>query len=339
MPSVLVTGGAGYIGSHCVRQLLGQGWHVVVLDDFSTGFKHFLLSEEWVEGSILDKRRVKQILRDYDISAVMHFAACAYVGESVENPEKYYLNNVHGTHQLLSAMREEGVNQFIFSSSCATYGTPQKLPLTEDHPLNPVNPYGFTKRVVEHMLADYSSAYDLNYVSLRYFNAAGADPNGQLGECHDPETHLIPLILQVATGEREHITVFGTDYDTKDGTCVRDYIHINDISQAHLLALDYLQQGGASDVFNIGTEVGNTVREVITACEKVTGKTITVIEGQRRPGDPPALVASAEKIRRILKWQAQYTDLDAIIETAWAWEQKKPARLTESKAETERTAP
>ncbi len=330
MSNVLVTGGAGYIGSHCVRQLLGQGWRAVVLDDFSTGFKDLLISDEWVEGSTLDKRRVKQILRDYDISAVMHFAACAYVGESVENPEKYYENNVQGTLRLLSAMREEGVNQFIFSSSCATYGVPNQLPLTEDHPLNPVNPYGFTKRVVEQMLADFSVAYDLNYVSLRYFNAAGADPGGQLGECHDPETHLIPLILQVATGERENITVFGTDYDTKDGTCVRDYIHINDIGKAHLLALKYLQGGGTSDVFNIGTEVGNTVREVILACEKVTGKSITMVVGERRPGDPPALVASAEKIRRILKWEPEYTDLESIVETAWAWEQKRTQVLSET---------
>ncbi len=327
MPSILVTGGAGYIGSHCVRQLLDAGWRVVILDNLSTGYREFVLSEDFVEGSILDKSLVSRVLKEYGIEAVMHFAAFAYVGESVDEPEKYYMNNVYGTLQLLAAMRESGVGRFIFSSSCATYGIPMHLPLTEEHPLSPVNPYGFTKRVVEQMLADYSHAYGLRYVSLRYFNAAGADGGGRLGECHEPETHLIPLVLQAASGQRPNVTVFGTDYDTRDGTCVRDYIHVNDLGRAHLLALEYLQQGGTSQVFNLGSETGYTVREVIAACERIAGCRVPVVEGERRPGDPAALVASSEKIRRVLGWHPQCSTLDAMIETAWQWEQARPRVL------------
>jgi UDP-glucose 4-epimerase len=258
----------------------------------------------------------------------MHFAASCYVGESVTDPAKYYDNNLVGTMRLLQGMREAGVSQFIFSSSCATYGDPIRLPLDETHPLNPVNPYGYTKRAVEAMLSDYSRAYNLRYVSFRYFNAAGADPEGKLGECHDPETHLIPLILQVASGRRASVSIFGTDYETRDGTCIRDYIHIDDIAAAHLKGLDYLATGGESNVFNIGSETGYTVREVIEATERVTGKTITVEEGPRRPGDPPSLVASSAKIRDTLGWRPSYATLDDIIQTAWAWEQKEAARHT-----------
>ncbi|MBK8189891.1 MAG: UDP-glucose 4-epimerase GalE [Vampirovibrionales bacterium] len=328
MPTLLVTGGAGYIGSHCVKQLLAQrdGWSVVTLDNLSTGFRRFIRGE-FVEGSTADRALVLETLRRYDVKAVMHFAAFAYVGESVSDPEKYYDNNVCAALTLLSAMREAQVNEFIFSSSCATYGLPQRLPLTEDHPLAPVNPYGFTKRVVEEILSDFSRAYGLRYVSLRYFNAAGADPEGDIGEAHDPETHLIPLALQAAAGQRPALQVFGSDYPTPDGTCIRDYVHVNDISRAHLLALAYLQGGGASQVFNIGTEHGYSVREVIDCCQTVTGRRVPVVEGPRREGDPPMLVANAEKIRRELGWKPEYDSLKPTIETAWAWEQRKAAVL------------
>lgn len=318
--NILVTGGAGYIGSHCVQQLRAEGRHVVVLDNLSTGHERFLLGDAFVQASTHDTDTVRKALTEYDISAVLHFAASCYVGESVEDPDKYYYNNIEGTRRLLAAMRESGINRFIFSSSCAVYGDPLRLPLTEEHPFHPINPYGFTKRVVEEMLKDYSQAYGLRYVALRYFNAAGADPSGRLGEAHEPETHLIPLVLQVASGRRDHISVFGTDYDTRDGTCVRDYIHIHDLAKAHLLSLEYLEAGGTSDVFNLGTEHGYTVREIIDACERITGRTVKVIEGPRRPGDPPALVAGAAKARTILGWQPDYQSLDRIIETAWAWE-------------------
>lgn len=330
MPTLLVTGGAGYIGSHCVKQLLADtdsGWSVVTLDNLSTGFRRFVRGE-FVEASTADRARVLETLRRYDVRAVMHFAASAYVGESVSDPEKYYDNNVAAALSLLSAMREAGVQQFIFSSSCATYGLPQRLPLDETHPLAPVSPYGFTKRVVEAMLSDFSHAYGLRYVSLRYFNASGADPQGDIGESHDPETHLIPLALQAAAGQAPPLQVFGTDYDTPDGTCIRDYVHVNDISRAHLLALGYLQAGGGSQVFNIGSESGYSVREVIDCCQRVTGRPVPMVEGPRRAGDPAQLVADATKIRRELGWVPQYQSLDRIIETAWAWEQRKAAVLT-----------
>lgn len=321
--TVMVTGGAGYIGSHCVKQLLEKGRRVLVVDNLSTGHEKLVASPDVAYADTADKEQMIRLIKEYNVTAVMHFSAFAFVGESVTDPEKYYLNNIYGTLQLLSAMRETGVNRFIFSSTCATYGNPQYLPLDEKHPLNPINPYGYTKRVVEEMLKDFSNAYDLRYAALRYFNAAGADPDGELGECHDPETHLIPLVLQVASGRRPHINVFGQDYDTPDGTCVRDYIHILDIAQAHIKALEYLEAGNASDVFNIGTGIGHSVKAIIEACETVTGKKINVVYGERRPGDPAALVASNDKIKNILKWKPEYLELNPIIETAWAWEQKE----------------
>ena len=303
--TILVTGGSGYIGSHCVKALLDAGRRVLVVDNLCTGYQRLTVSDDFAAVDILNTEALIAALKKYEIGAVMHFAAHAYVGESVQDPEKYYRNNVMGTLSLLTAMRQLQINQLIFSSTCAVYGNPQKLPLTEDHPLNPVNPYGMTKRVVEAMLHDFSQAYGLQYVSLRYFNAAGADPDGRLGECHNPETHLIPLVLQA------------------DGTCIRDYIHIADIAKAHVMSLDYLETNEQSNIFNVGTEHGYSVNQIIAACEKVTGKKIKVVEGERRPGDPPVLVASAEKIRNVLGWQPDFDNLDNIIQTAWRWEQSE----------------
>lgn len=330
--AILVTGGAGYVGSHCVKQLLEQGYDVVVLDNLSTGYKHFALNPaegremsrfaRLIEGNIADRSLLVDTIQTHRISAVMHFAASCYVGESVTDPQKYYANNIEGSLQVLSAMRECGINQFIFSSSCAVYGVPETLPLTEDHPLKPISPYGFTKRVVEEMLQDFSRAYGFKYVSFRYFNAAGADSNGTLGECHEPETHLIPLSLQVAARRRSEIGIYGTDYETPDGTCIRDYVHVNDIAQAHLLGLRYLESGGASQVFNLGSETGYSVREIISACERVTGVTIPVVKASRRIGDPSHLVASAHKVREMLGWQPLRSSLDEMIQSAWQWEQR-----------------
>lgn len=326
--TILITGGAGYIGSHCARYLWEERDDaIVILDNLSTGHRALTLGAEFALGDTRDLDFVVDTLRRYKVTAVMHFAASAYVGESVQHPGKYYHNNVMGTWTLLEAMRAVGVKDFIFSSTCATYGNPQYMPLDENHPQNPINPYGQTKLVVEKMLADYGPAYDLRSVCLRYFNAAGADPQGRIGEAHDPETHLIPLVLQAIKGDRPHITVFGEDYDTPDGTCIRDYIHIDDIAQAHVLALDYLRKGGQSDAFNIGTETGFSVKEVIATCEQVTGKQCPIEMGQRRPGDPAKLVAKADKIKSTLGWEAKYKELATTVETAWRWEQQKTAVL------------
>jgi len=262
------------------------------------------------------------IFQKYDIQAVMHFAAFAYVGESVADPQRYYQNNVVNTLKLLEIMRCYGVKTFIFSSSCATYGLPKEIPITETHSQNPINPYGRTKLIIENILADYANAYDFHYVSLRYFNAAGADPEGELGEWHEPETHLIPLILDVACGRRENIKIFGADYETVDGTCIRDYIHVTDLASAHILALEYLFNGGCSDVFNLGNGNGFSVREVISCAREVTDRDIKEKEVKRRPGDPPVLVGGAQKAHSQLNWHPQYSPLQDIIGTAWAWHQK-----------------
>jgi UDP-glucose 4-epimerase len=325
-PNILVTGGAGYIGSHAVLALQQAGYGVVVLDNLVYGHQDLVeevLKTELIVGDTSDRSLLDQIFATRDIAAVMHFAAYAYVGESVTDPAKYYHNNVVGTLTLLEAMLAATVKTFVFSSTCATYGLPQVVPIAENHPQHPINPYGTSKLMVERMLADFSTAYDFKSVYFRYFNAAGADPEGRLGEDHNPETHLIPLVLQTALGKRESIAVFGTDYPTPDGTCIRDYIHVADLADAHLLGLEYLLQGGDTDMFNLGNGNGFSVKQVIAAAQQVTGREIQVIERDRRPGDPPALVGSSDIVRTILGWQPQYSDLNQILIHAWNWHQKR----------------
>ncbi len=324
--TILVTGGAGYIGSHSVLTLQNAGYEVIVLDNLVYGHQDLVenvLNAELIVGDTCDRPLLRQIFTDYKIDAVMHFAAYAYVGESVTKPAKYYQNNVVGTFTLLEAMVEAGVNNFVFSSTCATYGVPDSVPIREEQPQNPINPYGATKLMVERILQDFSVAYDFRSVCLRYFNAAGADPEGRLGEDHNPETHLIPLVLQTALGHRPSISIFGTDYDTTDGSCVRDYIHVLDIAQAHILALEYLLKDGKTDVFNLGNGNGFSVKEVIETARKITGKEIPAEVSDRRPGDPPALVGSGAKAQKILGWQPQYSNLEDIITHAWQWHQKR----------------
>lgn len=324
--TILVTGGAGYIGSHAVFALQQMGYSVVVLDNLVYGHRDLVdrvLKVPLVVGSTLDRALLDSLFDRYDIGAVMHFAAYTYVGESVTDPSKYYESNVVGTLTLLDAMVAAGVKSFVFSSTCATYGMPQALPITEDHPQQPINPYGRTKLMVEQILADYDQAYDLRSVRFRYFNAAGAHPNGLLGEDHNPESHLIPLVLQTALGLREAITLYGTDYPTDDGTCIRDYIHVCDLADAHILGLEYLLQGGDSAVFNLGNGQGFSVREVIEAAQWVVGKPIPVVESARRAGDASVLVGSSQKARDILGWTPQYGDIDTILAHAWQWHQQR----------------
>lgn len=321
---ILVTGGAGYIGSHYVQYAQEQGEEVVVLDNLAYGHPQAVAEgTPFLVGDMGDTTLLDDLFTTYKIDAVVHFAAFAYVGESVTDPAKYYNNNTCATIAVLDAMRRHQVSNFIFSSTCATYGNPQYIPMDEKHPQAPINPYGESKYFVEHVLRAYDHAYGLRFTALRYFNAAGADPKGRIGESHDPETHLIPLILQVATGQRDHIDVFGTDYDTPDGTCIRDYIHILDLAQAHSLAMNRLRAGNQSAIYNLGSEQGYSVREVISTCEKVTGKPIKVVEGPRRPGDPARLVASATKAKTELDWKPRFQNLEEIISTAWAWEQNR----------------
>lgn len=316
---ILITGGAGYIGAHANKALFRKGYETIVIDNLIYGHKEFLKWGNYVQGDLGDLEALRLVFREHPVKAVMHFAAFAYVGESVEDPQKYYINNVKNTLNLLQAMLENEVRYFIFSSSCAVYGNPLKIPIPEDHPQNPINPYGQTKSMVESILRDYSNAYGLRYASLRYFNAAGADPDTEIGEWHEPETHLIPIVLDVAAGQMDHVKIFGTDYDTHDGTCIRDYIHVTDLADAHLLALEYLFKGGKSDVFNLGNGSGFSVKEVVEQARRVTGKDIKAVEWARRPGDPPVLVGSSEKAMKILKWRPRYNDLSVIIETAWEW--------------------
>ncbi len=325
-PTILVTGGAGYIGSHTVQALKGAGYGVVVLDNLVYGHRELVesvLQVKLVVGDISDRPLLDQLFATHSIAAVMHFAAYAYVGESVTAPAKYYRNNVVGTLTLLEAMVAASVKNFVFSSTCATYGTPEKVPIPEEHPQNPINPYGSSKLMVEKILADFEGAYGLKSVIFRYFNAAGADPSGELGEDHNPETHLIPLVLLAALGKRESVSIFGTDYPTPDGTCIRDYIHVVDLADAHLLGLEQLLRGGDSEIFNLGNGSGFSVRQVIEAARQVSGKTIKVIEGDRRPGDPPILVGSSEKARKILGWQPRYPDIKDILIHAWNWHQRR----------------
>lgn len=321
--NVLVVGGAGYIGSHAVGLLLDAGHTVRVYDNLSRGHAAAVPPGMLIQGELEDRDKIVQTLRDEKIDAVMHFAAFALVNESVNDPALYYRNNIIATIELLDAMMEADVKKFVFSSTTATYGEPDIIPIAEDTLQQPINPYGFTKLVVEQALADYAAAYGLGYAALRYFNAAGARPDGTIGEDHDPESHLIPIVLQVALGQREHITVFGDDYPTPDGTCIRDYIHVDDLSAAHLVALEKLELGKGMCV-NLGTGKGTSVREIIDACREVTGHPIPEVMGQRRAGDPPELVANATLARTLLGWETQYNDPKSIIETAWNWHKNNP---------------
>ncbi|WP_003545043.1 UDP-glucose 4-epimerase GalE [Desulfotomaculum nigrificans] len=321
---ILVCGGAGYIGSHAVRELYRAGYEVLVLDNLVKGHREAIGDIPLVEVDINDKPSLEQVFQKQKIDAVMHFAAYSLVGESVVEPAKYYHNNVLGTLNLMEVMLSYGVKRIIFSSTAAVYGEPVELPITEEHPTRPTNPYGATKLAVEGMLHWFGQAYGLNYVSLRYFNAAGADVAGDIGEDHQPETHLIPLVLQTALGVRPEIKIFGTDYPTPDGTCIRDYIHVTDLANAHLLALEKIINEGGSAIYNLGNGSGFSVREVIQVAQEVTGKLIKVMEAERRPGDPAVLVASSEKIKKELGWQPRYADLKTVISTAWHWHSKHP---------------
>jgi UDP-glucose 4-epimerase len=329
-PTILVTGGAGYIGSHAVLALQQADYEVVVLDNLVYGHRDLVekvLQVELVVGDTCDRPLLDQLFASRKIAAVMHFAAYAYVGESVTDPAKYYRNNFIGTLTLLEAMLAASVNKFVFSSTCATYGVPKTVPIPEDHPQDPINPYGATKLMVERVLADFDVAYGLKSVCFRYFNAAGADPEGRLGEDHNPETHLIPLVLLAALGKRDSISILGTDYPTPDGTCIRDYIHVADLASAHVLGLEYLLKGGDTNVFNLGNGNGFSVKQVIETAKQVTGREFKVVEGDRRPGDPPALVGSGEKATKMLGWQPQYADLNKILSHAWQWHQQRHSDL------------
>lgn len=319
---VLVVGGAGYIGSHMVKLLLDEGHQVVTFDNLSSGFREAVLGGIFVEGDLADVDALDIVFAEHQPDAVMHFASYIQVGESVKHPDKYYLNNFTNTLNLLNTMVKYGVLNFIFSSTAAVFGEPEYVPIDEAHNKAPLNPYGRSKLMVEQVLVDYERAYGLKSVCLRYFNAAGADPSGQLGERHEPETHLIPLVLQAISGHRDAITVFGRDYDTPDGTCIRDYIHIVDLCSAHLLAVNHLIDTGESMRFNLGNGSGFSVQQVIAAAEKVTNKKIRVLEGPRRDGDPARLVADAAHAKRTLGWEPVFPDLETIIAHAWQWESK-----------------
>lgn len=328
MSTVLVAGGAGYIGSHMVKQLARAGHSVVVLDNLSTGFRELARYGELVVGDLADTALLERLFREHRFDGVMHFAAASLVGESMQDPGKYYRNNVANTLDLLDVMVRHEVKHFIFSSTAATFGEPETVPIDEAHPQRPINPYGASKLMVERMLQDFHAAHGLNSVCLRYFNACGADSEGELGECHDPETHLIPLILQAASGRRESITVFGRDYPTEDGTCIRDYIHIEDLCGVHALALEALMCGEMEGAlaYNLGNGQGYSVQQVIDAVNRVVaddGKRLTVEEGERRPGDPAVLVADATLARETLGWQPHYANLDTIVRHAWAWEKRQ----------------
>jgi len=321
--NVLVVGGAGYIGSHAVRKLKDAGHHVLVYDNLSRGHREAVPDGLLIEGELTDTATLTRVLTEHGIEAVMHFAAFALVNESVNDPSLYYQNNVVATLSLLEAMRLADVKKFVFSSTTATYGEPDQVPISEDTPQRPINPYGFTKLVIEQALADYAEAYGMGYAALRYFNAAGAHPDGTIGEDHEPETHLIPIVLQVALGQRDSITIFGNDYQTSDGTCVRDYVHVNDLADAHLKALDKIRPS-TGICLNLGTGRGTSVREIIDACREVTGHAIPEKIGQRREGDPSELVADASRAQDQLGWKPQYVDVRSIVETAWRWHQLHP---------------
>lgn len=324
--NVLVVGGAGYIGSHCVRQLQAAGHRAVVLDNLVYGHRAAVSADvPFYDAQLGDEKAVGEILQKESIEVVMHFAAYAYVGESVHDPLKYYFNNSMATLQLLKAMLDNGVKKFVFSSTCATFGVPQTLPIVENTPQAPINPYGQTKLDVEHALKSVAHAHGLSFAAFRYFNAAGAAKDGSIGEDHNPETHLIPLVFDAATGKRKTVQVFGTDYPTPDGTCLRDYVHVDDLSRAHIAVFDKLSTPGAALFYNLGTGTPTSVREVISAVEKVTGLKVPVVESPRREGDPPSLYADSTKAQTELGWTPEYSTIEPIVETAWRWHKKHPA--------------
>lgn len=320
MKSILVTGGAGYIGSHACKALARAGYLPVVYDNLVYGHEWAVKWGPLERGDLLDGTRLAEVIARYQPAAAIHFAAYAYVGESVSDPAKYYGNNVGGTLSLLAALRAGGVERLVFSSTCATYGVPERLPIDESHPQRPVNPYGHSKWMIEQVLRDYAQAYELRSIVLRYFNAAGSDPDGEIGEDHTPETHLIPLVLRAARDPNAPVSIHGTDYPTPDGTCIRDYIHVTDLADAHLRALAALEKGAETAAYNLGTGRGHSVREIVAAARRVTGREIAVVEGPRRPGDPPELVADATRAGIELGWIPGFTEIDDIIETAWRWE-------------------
>ncbi|MCX8132286.1 MAG: UDP-glucose 4-epimerase GalE [Clostridia bacterium] len=322
--AVLVTGGAGYIGSHTVAELLSSGEEVVVLDNLQKGHREAVVGGKFYQGDLRDDEFMDKMFGENDIKAVVHFAADSLVGESVGEPLKYYNNNVVSTLKLLNKMKEHGVNKIVFSSTAATYGEPENTPILETDRTVPTNPYGETKLTVEKALKWADNAYGIKYTSLRYFNAAGAHMSGIIGEDHNPESHLIPIVLQVALGKREEVSIFGDDYNTPDGTCIRDYIHVTDLAQAHILALKKLESGGDSRIYNLGNGKGFSVKEVVELAREVTGKDIKAVISERRAGDPAVLVASSERIRKELNWQPKYNDLRTIIETAWNWHKNNP---------------
>ena len=323
--AILVTGGAGYIGSHTVYKLIEEGRDVVIIDNLETGHMEAINPKaKFYKGDIRDKEFLNKVFSSENIEAVIHFAANSLVGESMKNPLKYYDNNVYGTKVLLESMLNNGINKIVFSSTAATYGEPEKLPIEETDKTEPSNTYGETKLAMEKMFKWTSKAHNLKYVSLRYFNACGAHYSGNIGEAHNPETHLIPIVLQVPNGQREHVNIFGEDYNTKDGTCVRDYIHVTDLAQAHILAVDYLLNGGESNIFNLGNGKGFTVKEVIEVARKVTGNSIPAVVSPRRDGDPAQLIASSKKAKEILGWKPEHDSLEEIIQSAWNWHKKHP---------------
>lgn len=329
--AILVLGGAGYIGSHTVYELIDAGRDVVVADNLQTGFRAAVHPKaKFYQLDIRDRAALDTLFQAEDIEGVIHFAASSQVGESMSDPLKYYDNNLHGTMVLLQSMVAHGVNKIVFSSTAATYGEPERVPILETDRTDPTNCYGETKLSMEHMMRWVSQAHGLKYVALRYFNACGAHPSGAIGEAHNPETHLIPLILQVPNGQREKISIFGDDYPTKDGTCIRDYIHVTDLAQAHILALDYLLNGGDNNVFNLGNGVGFTVKEVIDVARAVTGHPIPAVTTPRRAGDPAQLIASSEKAIKVLGWKPKYNDLNTIIATAWKWHSAHPRGYEEA---------
>ena len=326
---LLVLGGAGYIGSHTALELIKKGHEVIVVDNLVTGYEKAVPDKAvFYQGDIRNLEFLDNLFKTEKIDAVIHFAAYSLVGESVTNPLKYYDNNLYGTKVLLEAMIKNNVNKIVFSSTAATYGEPENIPILESDRTCPTNPYGETKLAMEKMFHWASKAHGLNYVSLRYFNACGADATGQIGEAHNPESHLIPLVLQVPNGKRESVSIYGTDYDTPDGTCIRDYIHVTDLAQAHILAVEYLARGGESDIFNLGNGVGYSVREVIETARSVTGHPIPAIEVPRRAGDPARLVASGEKAKKVLGWEPEIKKLDDIIASAWKWHKAHPNGYT-----------